>query len=150
MSFPRAEPQRPPPVYWAARVEDVLGAGVNRVLRRRGWEPRVLTYTGYGTRDWARVLGRVLLTPPGVRTRDVAGARGWRRFVAATAPGVTVTVEVGGRTHEVTSGRGGYVDEVLAGCLEPGWAQARLTAAGEWPMRRWNSALLPIRRASRW
>lgn len=130
MSFPQAEPELPPNVYWAARLEDAVSARINRALRRRGWEPRILTYTGYGTQQWARVLARVLLTPPGVRTRDVAGARGWRRFVAATAPGVPVTVEVGGRTHQVTSGRGGYVDEVLAGSLEPGWAQARLSAAG--------------------
>lgn len=130
MSFPQAEPELPPHVYWAARVEDAVSLRINRFLRRRGWEPRVLTYTGYGTPEWARVLARVLLTPPDVRTRDVGAARGWRRFVAATAPGVPVHVEIGGRTHQVTSSRGGYIDEVLTGSLEPGWATAQLSAAG--------------------
>jgi len=130
MSFPEAGQELPSTVYWAARLEDAVSLRVNRLLRRRGWEPRVLTYTGYGSQQWARVLARVLLAPPGVRTRDVAGARGWRRFVAATAPGVAVTVEVGDRRHEVVSGRGGYVDAVLDASLEPGWTEVSLTAEG--------------------
>lgn len=130
MSFPQPEQGLPTKLYWAARWEDAASRRLNRLLRARGWEPRVLTYTGYGSQRWARVLGRVLLAPPGVRTRDVAGARGWRRFVAATAPGVTVTIDVGGHRHEVVSERGGYIDTVLQASLVPGWAEATLTAEG--------------------
>ena len=124
----RPDPDRP--LYWAARVEDAVGDGVRAVLRRRGWTPRVLTYPGYGSPSWSRVLARVLLAPPGSRTRDVAGARGWRRFVAVSAPGVDVGVAVGGATKTVTSARGGYVDVVVAGRTTPGWASAQVTVAG--------------------
>jgi len=130
VSFPAADDELGPGVYWAARVEDAVGLRLNRLLRRRGWQPRVVTYTGYGTQEWARVLARVLLAPAGVRTREVAGARGWRRFLAATAPGVRVTVEIGGQHHEVVSERGGYIDTVLTASLDPGWAQASLAAEG--------------------
>lgn len=130
MSFPEAEPELESTLYWAARMEDAVSLRINRFLRRRGWEPRVLTYTSYGGTEWARILARVLLAPPEARTRDLGGARGWRRFFAATAPGVRVTVAVGGRRHEVVSQRGGYIDTLLAGSLEPGWATAHLSAAG--------------------
>ena len=46
---------------------------------------------------------------------------------------MTVTVDVGGRRHEVTSGRGGYVDSVLAADLPGGWAEATVSAAGTAP-----------------
>ncbi len=34
------------------------------LFRRRGWQPRLIPYTGYGTTGWVRILGRVLLAPP--------------------------------------------------------------------------------------
>lgn len=117
-------------LFWAARVEDAIGARVRWVLRRRGWRPRVLTYPGYGSPEWSRVLARVVFAPPGSRTRDVGGARGWRRFVAVAAPDVPVTVSVGGTTETVRSARGGYVDVVVAGVTAPGWATARLSVPG--------------------
>jgi len=126
-------PTRPRPLHRAARAEDVLGALIERMLRRRGWRPRVLAYTGYGADGWVRVLARVLLTPPGTRRRDVEDGRGWRRFMSAGVADVAVTVEVGGRTHQVRSGRGGFLDLHLAADLPAGWASARLSAAGSPP-----------------
>ena len=120
----------PPRPHRAARVEDTIYALLDRVLRRRGWRPRVLVYTGYGTDGWVRVLGRVLLTPPRTRRSDIERGRGWRRFFSAKVSGVPVTIEVGGQCHEVTSARGGYIDEVVAADLEPGWTNARLSAEG--------------------
>jgi phosphatidate phosphatase APP1 len=111
-------------------MEDVVGGVIERVLRRRGWRPRVLTYTGYGGPGWVRVLGRVLLTPPGTRSRDVDSGRGWRRFFSAGVGGVPVTVEVGDQCHEVRSARGGYLDVRLAADLPSGWAVAKLSADG--------------------
>lgn len=119
-----------PRLHRAARVEDVAHALVERLLRRRGWRPWVLPYAGYGTDGWVRVLGRVLLVPPGSTRRDIEGGRGWRRFLAATATGEPVTVQIGDHRASVTTGRGGYLDAVVAAELPPGWAQARLSAAG--------------------
>jgi phosphatidate phosphatase APP1 len=120
-------------LHRAARLEDRVHALLERWLRRRGWAPRVLAFTGYGADGWVRVFARVLLAPPGTRPREVRLGRGWRRFLTATATGVAVTVDVAGRRHEVSSDRGGYVDAVLAADLPPGWAEARLTVQGSPP-----------------
>src|SRR5947209_3086165 len=56
------------PMHRAARTEDLLRALLNRRLVRRGWRPQVLPFAGYGTAGeggWVRLLGRVLLRPPG-------------------------------------------------------------------------------------
>ncbi len=97
-------------------------------LRRRGWAPRVIAYTGYGADGWVRVMARVLLAPPDTGSRELRLGRGWRRFFSASSANVAVTVEVGGRHHQVVSGRGGYIDTVLHAQLPPGWAEATLSA----------------------
>ena len=107
-----------------------MGGVIERALRRRGWRPRVLTYTGYGADGWVRVLGRVLLTPAGTRSRDVDSGRGWRRFLSAGVGGVPVTIEVGSERHRVESARGGYLDVRLPAELPSGWAAARLSVDG--------------------
>jgi phosphatidate phosphatase APP1 len=122
-----------PRLHRAARLEDAVGGVIERTLRRRGWRPRVLTYTGYGADGWVRVLGRVLLTPPGTRSRDVGGGRGWRRFLSAGVAGVPVTIDVGDQCHQVVSARGGYLDVRLTADLPAGWAAARLSADGSPP-----------------
>lgn len=125
---------RPPRLHRAARAEDRFYSVVAHILRRRGWRPRVLVYTGYGTPGWVRVFGRVLLTPPGTRRRDIEdGRRGWRRFFSAKLAGVPVTIDVGGHSHEACSGRGGYIDEIVQADLQPGWAAALLSAEGSSP-----------------
>jgi phosphatidate phosphatase APP1 len=146
-------PQRPtvPPLHRAARVEDALNRMAARLLRRRGWRPRVLPYTGYGRAHgpvepdaagshdgsaptagdgWVRVLGRVLLSPPGVGRSSERSVRGWRHFVSAKLAGVPVTIEVGGTRHVVESGRGGYIDTVVPARLPAGWSTAVLCAPG--------------------
>jgi len=117
-----------------ARFEDRWHAVLERWLRRRGWSPRVIAYTGYGSEGWVRVMARVLLAPPDTPPRELRLGRGWRRFLSASAAAVLVTVDVGGRTHQVWSGRGGYLDCVLAADLPPGWAEVLLSAEAAPPV----------------
>jgi phosphatidate phosphatase APP1 len=129
-SSPEASRQR---LHRAAQIEDASNRVVSRVLRRRGWRPRVLAYCGYGTTEWVRVLGRVLLAPPHSRQRDLQTIRGWRRFLAITAPGVPVVIEVDTYRHAVSTARGGYIDVVLPAKMAPGWAHVQLSVEGSAP-----------------
>jgi phosphatidate phosphatase APP1 len=121
-------------LHRVARLEDRWHNLLERWLRRRGWVPRVIAYTGYGADGWVRVMARVLLTPPDTRPRELRLGRGWRRFFSASSSGVAVSVDVGGRRHDVVSQRGGYIDVVLHAELEPGWAEATLAAEGGAPV----------------
>jgi phosphatidate phosphatase APP1 len=115
----------------ASRIEDRVRGGVLRLLRRRGWVPRVLPYAGYGTEGRVRVLARVLLCPPGTSETDVRdradGSRGWRRFLSAAVADVEVRVEIAGSVSTVTSTRGGYVDVVVEADPPPGRQEALLS-----------------------
>jgi phosphatidate phosphatase APP1 len=123
-------PDGPAP-HPAARAEDAVRALLVRVLRRRGWTPRVVPYTGYGSGGRVRVLGRVVLAPPGAAPPEPGGERGWRRFLAAHVGGVEVDVELAGRRTTVVSARGGYLDAVLDAALPPGRAEALLTVGAQ-------------------
>ena len=83
----------------AAIVEDAWHRRVDSVLRSRGWQTRIVAHTGYGSEEFARVLGRVLLTrradraeggeraDAGASTAELRSAqderRGWRAFITA-------------------------------------------------------------------
>ncbi len=121
---------RPDVIHRAARTEDLVNRTLARLLYRRGWKPRVIAYTGYGTAGWVRILGRVLLSPPGVGERADVAVRGWRHFISAKLGGIPVTIDVAGHRHVVECGRGGYVDLTVEADLEPGWATAELRIAG--------------------
>nr|WP_026851176.1 phosphatase domain-containing protein [Glaciibacter superstes] len=124
-------------MHRAARIEDWLHAARERFARRRGHQPTVIPYTGYGSTEWVRILCRVLLTkPPGpsgpakkART-DAAGIRGWRSFTSVPVNDVTVTIEIDGATHRVRADRGGVVDVVVPVSLAPGWQVASLSTEG--------------------
>jgi phosphatidate phosphatase APP1 len=118
----------------AARLEAGIHRRVERRLRARGWSPSVVPYMGYGGPGWARVLARVLLTPPGTPREALEDGRGWRRFVSSTTSGVPVTVRIGDATHQVTSMRDGYVDVRLPCDAGPGWTTATLEVDGEDPV----------------
>lgn len=130
---PRAT-QRP---HVAAVVEDRWCAVAGAFLRRRGWVPRVLAYTGYGTPRGVRVLARVLLVPPS-RARGPlspvrhADRRPLRSYLTLPAPGEPVRVAVGGAVVDAVTDRAGYVDVDVAlpadAPLAPGWHDATLTA----------------------
>jgi len=132
-------------LHVAARLEDRFDAVLARVLRRRGWTVRVVGYAGYGSGGKVRVLARTLLASPTVRQRDLPDAgggaqtgerpaptvRGWRSFFTAPVAGAPVEVEVGGRTHRLTTDRGGYVDAMVDADLAPGWHDITLTSVDD-------------------
>ena len=113
-----------------ARVEARARAVVERGLRHRGWQPAVVPHVGYGGPGWARVMGRVLLVPPGWSHAGREDGRGWRRFLTTAAPGIPVTVRLGSRSHRVVSEREGYLDARLESDLEPGWGTATFAIEG--------------------
>ncbi len=121
----------------AARIEDAARGAVAAGLRRRGWEPRLVAYTGYGAPGWVRVLARVLLAPR--RGAEAESARrdpqrGWRAFVTTPLSGRRVTVSIGGDgvgpLHEVVTDRAGYVDVLLPAALPSGWHRISLAVGG--------------------
>jgi phosphatidate phosphatase APP1 len=120
--------------HFASRIGDRWNAGLSVVLRRRGWQARVIPHVGYGTPDWVRVLARVVLSrDPHQRPRTDADepVRGWRQFAAAPAIGVPVTITVDGGTHRTTTDRGGFVDIVLPAALGPGWHEVTVQVRDE-------------------
>ena len=99
----------------AARLDDQVTGLTNQLFRRRGWQPRIVPYTGYGSTEWVRILARVLLAPPrGAEPVDTETTvarqqttRGWRRFLTTPIEDVEVEVDLGSRTHLLRTARGG-------------------------------------------
>lgn len=117
------------------RLEDALHSYREGRARKRGEVQTVLPFTGYGTTEWVRVLGRVILAKPGYGSPDAdsAGAkairdgiRGWRNFMSPPINKASVTVEIGEECHSVTADRGGVIDVVIPVQLTPGWTSVTL------------------------
>ena len=126
-----------PRTPWARRavgLEDRFHRMRERQARRRGLEPVVIPYSGYGGAGFARVLCRVLLARPDTATRSPATIRGWRSFVSIPVADSLVTITAGGRTFEVQADRGGVVDVDLLVDLEPGVRTITLQAQGSMPV----------------
>lgn len=128
----------------AALIENAFFGSIESVLRARGWQERVIGYTGYGTPGQARILARVLLSREGEVNGQAAFAgagatrqeieeadlrlRGWRAFLTAPAANTPVRIQLGATTMVARTDRGGYVDVVVAGHgLDPGWHRVTLT-----------------------
>ena len=113
--------------FIAARIEDRLNALLSRALRRRGWQEKILPFTGYGTGEQLRILARVVLRPSAdLGIVQAASAllyrRGWRNFINAAQVGAQVTVVIGETRIPVHADRSGYVDvRVRNPGLPPGW-----------------------------
>ncbi|WP_460683363.1 App1 family protein [Modestobacter lapidis] len=129
----------------ARRGDSALREVLSRAARRRGWTPAVLAYPGYGSGGRIRVLGRVLLAPPGASPQDRRALPGWQRFLTLEAPHAEVTVEVAGVVRTVRSDADGLVDvtlEVPAGLLgDRGQVPAVLSAGS-------RSATAPVHLSS--
>lgn len=121
-------------LHVAARIERAAQSVVEPRLRRRGWRPAVVPYTGYGAEGWVRVLARVLLLPPDWSQGEARDVRGWRAFLTAEPSGVPVQVRVGDRTHVARTRGDGYVDVRLPADLPAGWATAELSVEGRPPV----------------
>ncbi|MGW8568070.1 App1 family protein [Isoptericola sp. NPDC055881] len=112
-------PRRTQRPHLAALLEDRWCAVAGAFLRRRGWVPRLLPYTGYGTPLGVRVLARVLLVPPSHATGPLAPElaaerRPLRSYLTMPAPGEPVRVTVGGADVTVKTDRAGYVDALVS------------------------------------
>lgn len=116
-------------LHRAARFEDSIHDFRKKRALKRGYAPRVIPYSGYGSTTWIRVLGRVMLTKqhcPGSRgalknKRRDESVRGWRSFTSVPLGDVETTVTVGGIRHVVHADRGGVIDAEIAVSLTPGW-----------------------------
>lgn len=119
--------------FIAARIEQTVDSRIERSLRAMGWRERVICYTGYGTADNARILGRVVLAPPlgdtqlGQAAEEFLLRRGWRNFFTAVCVHAQYTIRFGDAEVTGTTDRGGYIDHrVRNHGLEPGWHEASL------------------------
>lgn len=122
-------------VLWFARLEYRFHAWRERRARARGLRPGATGFPGYGTEEWVRVLGRVLIAPPQKRTSsgESASLRGWRSFAAVPVGYAQVTVTIEGVAHEVVADRGGVIDARLAATLAPGWQTVTMSVEGSSP-----------------
>ena len=123
--------------HLAALAEDGLNLVRGAVLRHRGWRHVVVDHTGYGGEDFLRVLARVVYapepdddTPRGEERHDQQlGRRGWQNFLTAEAPGVEVSITVGGHRHLARTDRSGILDvRVPNPGLGPGRQEVEVSA----------------------
>ncbi|HET8927727.1 MAG TPA: phosphatase domain-containing protein [Microbacterium sp.] len=125
----------PPKVLWLARIEYRYHAWRERRARARGLTPTVAAFPGYGSVDWVRVVGRVLIVPPRRRSDgEFASVRGWRSFASIPIGFAQVSITIAGQTHEVVSDRGGVIDTVIPATLEPGWRTLHMSVEGGEPV----------------
>ncbi len=120
----------------AAVVEDGVNAVLGGTLRRRGWQPAVVPYPGYGAEGFLRVLARVLLLPthaepPAAAAPEGVDRRGWRNFVTAVAMHAEVVVTAGGSRYQAVADRAGMIDARIPNPgLGPGWQGVTLQPVG--------------------
>ena len=114
--------------FIAARAEEFFDRRMEALFRAIGWHEQMIPYAGYGSTDFVRVLARVVLVPRwsrsqlGRATKEFVKRRGWRNFLTAPCVRAKVLITVGGRTVQVSSDRGGYLDHrVVQHDLAPGW-----------------------------
>ncbi|KAB7744059.1 DUF2183 domain-containing protein [Nostocoides sp. F2B08] len=119
----------------AAVIEDAIKSRIADELTERGWQHKIIAYTGYGSAGFLRVLARVLFsrTPDQTAAADIEATddelrhadeetRGWRAFVTAPAADVPVTVRFSDREVTTRTDRSGLVDLTIRGHgLLPGW-----------------------------
>ena len=133
MPEPAAKPLIEEVLHRPARVDHAIMRWRAKRARADGQVASVIPYTGYGSTEWIRVLGRALLTkdPTGRnRSGEPAGARGWRSFTSVPVENAEVRVDVDGSSHQVRADRSGIIDAVVHVQLEPGWHTIGLSAEG--------------------
>ena len=112
------------------KAESSLNSITLKRSQRRGWQPLIVGYTGYGTTDQVRVFGRVLMHDPDEGKRDTWGKRGYQQFLTIQVEHHDVSVTIGEKTVTGTTDRNGYIDLLVYDHeLEPGWHTATIEAA---------------------
>lgn len=124
----------------SARFEDSLHRRLIPYLRGRGWRPRTIPFTGYGSSAFVRVLGRVVMgrhieaetkadqaTTSEELARAVFNQRGWRSYLTAPVGYIPLTIRLGDREFRTKTDRSGYFDHVIRGHeLTPGWHEVQV------------------------
>ena len=132
----------------AGTIDDAVNRSSVRYLRSKGWRPRTIGLTGYGSVQSLHVLGRVVMSDPGeagdegeeiapVGPINVAAEaqRGWRSFFTAQPGFLPVVVRAGGQVIRTTTDRGGYIDVMVRDHgLGPGWHEVVLEARAAEPV----------------
>jgi phosphatidate phosphatase APP1 len=122
-----------------SRFGAAIDEGINRqivgFLAPRGWRPRIIGLTGYGSRRSLHVMARVVLAHPRPRS-DPEDRRGWHSFMTAQVGDLPVVVRAGVQTVRTTSSAGGYIDVMVPDHgLGPGWHEVTIEAKAAAPAR---------------
>ena len=129
--------------FIAARVEMRLDRRAEKLFRALGWKERVISYTGYGSEDSARILGRVVLSPQwrttvlGKAAEEFLARRGYRNFVSAPCVHARYRICFGDAEVRGTTDRGGYIDHRVTGHGQaPGWQTGQICTekSEQWPV----------------
>jgi phosphatidate phosphatase APP1 len=109
-------------------VEQVWDRNVESFFRHLGWKERVITYTGYGSERFVRVLGRVVLRRPKAVSGwekafdDFVKRRGFRNYLTTPCVHADFKIRLGGKVYRSQTDRGGYIDmRLFDHGLTPGW-----------------------------
>lgn len=124
------------------RLQSLLINATNARLRKQGWREVVVPFTGYGTEEHVRVMGRVVMRPAqahtylGICAENFLHQRGWRNFISAPVARHRITVLIGEHSLELETDHAGYFDvQVRAPGLAPGWHYATVRTAESEPAR---------------
>lgn len=115
----------------ARKVEFTVNSLSLKRSARKGWQPSITGYAGYGNEEFVRVLGRVLMHDPTAEETDTWAQRGYRQFFTIQVTDHEVEVTVGGKTVSGTTNDNGYIDILVYNHgLEPGWHEVTIRAKG--------------------
>lgn len=126
-----------------ARLEDALNTRIMHRRWKRGWRPAVVAFTGYGSKDFVRVLARVLMQDPEADYSDPNGGgalaeaqRGWRLFLSTHVTGLPVTITAGRAIIHTRTDRAGYIDVIIRKHgLRPGWQEVTIDPVAAEPVK---------------
>ncbi len=120
--------------FFGARLEMFVDRRLEAILRSFGWRERIIPYTAYGDTGFARVLGRVVLSPNFAETQlgkaaeEFLRRRGWRNFLTTACVHVRYTITLGDTEVHGHTDRGGYIDHrVRDHGLAGGWSLATVS-----------------------
>jgi phosphatidate phosphatase APP1 len=118
-----------------ARIDIAIARWREKRARNAGCRATVIPYAGYGSTEWIRVLGRVILSrePERLLRHEPVGTRGWRNFTSVGVQNAEATVEIDGVSQQVQSDHSGFIDAVVPAQLSPGWHTVGLSAEGSEP-----------------